>query len=665
LAVFTQGSEVFRNVVLIAVIALLAIDGLTVAHATDNAPIAQPHPTEAGDSQSQNETIEVRASRLKLDLSSLQYEDRALLAGESLARFLELRPQFWLERTGGSDMQARLYVDGLGPERIAWRLNGHALGDLAVVGWQVSDLPIEWVGTIETRLSGQAPHPHSSFRPFLKVETRKFDDEVGVSSRLGIADPREHQVGLEILSPTLGRWTVADTTRFGGRTIYDDQGTWYDSADDRIVQFESERSGRQSLAFERVWSLNDAGLSLEVMGFSLSDFRQGPASVESASTLVDSARDGAFVGVRLSNEGKPNEWTLGVNGFYGDRQTKRSDALGNSLSIVNDSFKRFSAWYDSIWVFGQHSLGIDGAVTLTGRRDGRWKSFGETLTSGTWRYLWRDGVQTSWRIEGLLTQRPLGDWLVCPTSHLTLLLSDGALSFATSLEYSVRRPTLVEWFGDGRDLLANESLNPEWGIGAGIEVEWTPVRELTFLLDGRLRRGDDWVAWIPSSFSTRKAVNLGEFRQGVVGLTSRWLISSKLESLLSIRASWSREREGQGSWRKLPQDAPLRILATTRWSPWTSLTFDLSGDYVGQRALDRQNLINSKGRVMLHGGVIWAMSESAVLALRGRNLLNRLSALATTPGGETLDIAEMSVLGFPVSGREIMLTLSLKALEDM
>ena len=68
---------------------------------------------------------------------------------------------------------------------------------------------------------------------------------------------------------------------------------------------------------------------------------------------------------------------------------------------------------------------------------------------------------------------------------------------------------------------------------------------------------------------------------------------------------------------------------------------------------------------MLHGGVIWVMSERAVFALRGRNLLNRLSALATTPGGETLDIAEMSVLGFPVSGREIMLTLSLKALEDM
>jgi hypothetical protein len=246
---------------------------------------------------------------------------------------------------------------------------------------------------------------------------------------------------------------------------------------------------------------------------------------------------------------------------------------------------------------------------------------------------------------------------------VTSLYSD--FSVAGSVEYSVRRPTWVEWFGDGGDLLSNDSLEPEWGVGSGVELEWTPGTQWSVLVDARLRLGTDWIAWVPSSFATRKAVNLGEFRQGVVGLSARWTPLSTISGLVSLRGSWSRERSGDGVWSQIPQDAPVRVLAKIQWSPWSHFTLEMSGDYLGARPLDRQNLISSADRVMLHGGAIWELGRSVVMSLRGRNLLNRLSSVAVSPSGELLDIAEMSVLGFPVNGREIMLTLSLKALEDM
>ena len=100
------------------------------------------------------ETLEVRGQQAPQEFLGPSFEERFLFAGDSLGKLLEDRPQFWLERTGSSEMQTRLYVDGLGPERLSWELNGHAMGDLAVLGWQVSDVPVSWVGDLETYLGG-------------------------------------------------------------------------------------------------------------------------------------------------------------------------------------------------------------------------------------------------------------------------------------------------------------------------------------------------------------------------------------------------------------------------------------------------------------------------------------------------------------------------------
>ena len=49
-----------------------------------------------------------------------------------------------------------------------------------------------------------------------------------------------------------------------------------------------------------------------------------------------------------------------------------------------------------------------------------------------------------------------------------------------------------------------------------------PQRSVDMTLDARVRRGEEWISWVPSSFSTRKAENLGQFRQAIGGLSVGW-----------------------------------------------------------------------------------------------------------------------------------------------
>ena len=136
-------------------------------------------------------------------------------------------------------------------------------------------------------------------------------------------------------------------------------------------------------------------------------------------------------------------------------------------------------------------------------------------------------------------------------------------------------------------------------------------------------------------------------------------------SHLDGRISWTREREESGTWKRLPQDVPLRLVTKLQWSPLTSLSLDITGDLLSERVLDRQNLVRSEPRFLLHAGAIVETGAGFVLSLSARNLLNRMMAKGRTTTGESLDIAEMGLLGFPINGREIMLILALKGLEEL
>ena len=303
--------------------------------------------------------------------------------------------------------------------------------------------------------------------------------------------------------------------------------------------------------------------------------------------------------------------------------------------------------------------------TLFSRSENASDFYSEFVVRGAWSFDWNDSVSNFCALEWLVAERPTEGFLDAPMGDCGLRLRGDSYQGHVSLGYTLRRPTWVEWFGDGVDLLGNPDLNPEWGFGTAMDFTWYPSAAWTMTLDARVRRGEEWISWVPSSFSTRKAENLGQFRQAIGGLSVGWRPNPIVRVTSMARVSWTREREESGTWKRLPQDVPLRLVTKLQWSPLTSLSLDITGDLLSERVLDRQNLVRSEPRFLLHAGAIVETGAGFVLSLSARNLLNRMMAKGRTTTGERLDIAEMGLLGFPINGREIMLILALKGLEEL
>ena len=616
------------------------------------------------DEEDEPETLEVRGKQAPQAFIGPSFEERFLFAGDSLGRLLEDRPQFWLERTGSSEMQTRLYVDGLGPERLSWELNGHAMGDLAVLGWQVSDIPVSWVGSLETYLGGSGHLGARVFRPLISVKTNALDESFDAGGRVGYGQPSEYVAEGNVAAPAFGRVIASGRQRLGGRTIYDDQGTWYSPEDDRIVQFDTERSGRQSILYDGQWLVGDSDVEIDALAFYLFDQRRGPASIQSQNIRVDAEREGAFAALGLSG-GDASGWQAGVNTFFARRSVLRSDVANNPLTELNERFARLNSWGKFDFSKGQHAFSVEGQGTYFSRSENTSDFYGEFVARGAWSFDWGDGISNFCAVEWLVAERPNEGFLDAPMGDCGLGFRGDSYQGQVSLGYTLRRPTWVEWFGDGVDLLGNPDLNPEWGFGTAMDFTWYPSAAWTWVVDARVRAGEDWISWVPSSFSTRKAENLGQFRQAIAGLSVGWRPSSLVQIKSMARLSWTREREQAGTWKRLPQDVPLRVVTKIQWSPLASLSLDFTGDLLSERVLDRQNLVRSEPRLLLHAGAIVEAGAGFFLSLSARNLLNRMMAKGSTSTGESLDIAEMGLLGFPINGREIMLILALKGLEEL
>ena len=610
------------------------------------------------------ETLEVRGQQAPQEFLGPSFEERFLFAGDSLGKLLEDRPQFWLERTGSSEMQTRLYVDGLGPERLSWELNGHAMGDLAVLGWQVSDVPVSWVGNLETYLGGAGDLGARVFRPLISIKpmtrTRASTpvDGLGSSSLLSTS-PRVASI-LQRLGGSC-QYTKAAW----GADYLRRPGTWYSPEDDRVVQFDTERSGRQSILYDGQWSVADSDIEVDVLAFYLFDQRRGPASIQSQNIQVDAEREGAFAALRLANDDTTG-WEAGVNAFFARRSVLRSDAAENPLTDLNERFTRLNGWGGiGSQERDRHAFTAELMGTLFSRSENASDFYSEFVVRGAWSFDWNDSVSNFCALEWLVAERPTEGFLDAPMGDCGLRLRGDSYQGHVSLGYTLRRPTWVEWFGDGVDLLGNPDLNPEWGFGTAMDFTWYPSAAWTMTLDARVRRGEEWISWVPSSFSTRKAENLGQFRQAIGGLSVGWRPNPIVRVTSMARVSWTREREESGTWKRLPQDVPLRLVTKLQWSPLTSLSLDITGDLLSERVLDRQNLVRSEPRFLLHAGAIVETGAGFVLSLSARNLLNRMMAKGRTTTGERLDIAEMGLLGFPINGREIMLILALKGLEEL
>ena len=185
------------------------------------------------------------------------------------------------------------------------------------------------------------------------------------------------------------------------------------------------------------------------------------------------------------------------------------------------------------------------AGTLFSRSENTSDFYSEFVVRGAWSFDWNDTVSNFCALEWLVAERPTEGFLDAPMGDCGLRLRGDSYQGHVSLGYTLRRPTWVEWFGDGVDLLGNPDLNPEWGLGTALDFTWYPSAEWTWALDARVRRGEEWISWVPSSFSTRKAENLGQFRQAIGGLSVGWRPNPIVRVSSMARISWTREKKSR------------------------------------------------------------------------------------------------------------------------
>ena len=370
-------------------------------------------------------------------------------------------------------MQTRLYVDGLGPERLSWELNGHAMGDLAVLGWQVSDVPVSWVGNLETYLGGAGDLGARVFRPLISIKTNDPDEIFDAGGRVGLGQPSEYLAEGSVNTSALGRVIASTRKRLGGRTIYDDQGTWYSPEDDRVVQFDTERSGRQSILYDGQWFVGDSDVEDRCVG--VLSFRPAAWTSEYSESKY-SGRCGARRGIRCTStfNGDTSGWEAGVNAFFARRSVFRSDAAENPLTDLNERFTRLNGWGELALKRDRHAFTAEGQGTYFSRSENASDFYSEFVVRGAWSFDWNDSVSNFCALEWLVAERPTEGFLDAPMGDCGLGLRGDSYQGHVSLGYTLRRPTWVEWFGDGVDLLGNPDLNPEWGFGTAMDFTWYP-----------------------------------------------------------------------------------------------------------------------------------------------------------------------------------------------
>ena len=208
---------------------------------------------------------------------------------------------------------------------------------------------------------------------------------------LGYGQPSEYVAEGSVAAPAFGRVIASTRQRLGGRTIYDDQGTWYSPEDDRVVQFDTERSGRQSILYDGQWLVGESDVEIDALAFYLSDQRRGPASIQSQNIRVDAEREGAFAALGLSS-GDTSGWQAGVNTFFARRSVVRSDVANNPLTELNERFARLNSWGKIDFSKGQHAFSVEGQGTYFSRSENASNFYGEFVARGAWSFDWGDGV---------------------------------------------------------------------------------------------------------------------------------------------------------------------------------------------------------------------------------------------------------------------------------
>jgi vitamin B12 transporter len=247
---------------------------------------------------------------------------------------------------------------------------------------------------------------------------------------------------------------------------------------------------------------------------------------------------------------------------------------------------------------------------------------------------------------------PVANNYVVPTARLGLAVNPARwLTLTGALAYGTRLPTMVELFGDRGWLLSAVDLRPERGVSGELGVRSRAKRgvlRVTGEVHVFLREDRDFIRYQPTSQFQSVAQNIDRARtRGLeVALDVRLARHLELLSALTLLDAVDTTRNRRLPLRPATQ-LYVRLAGTVpRLGPIESIEPYVDLTYVGQSAADPANLTLIPSRVVLGCGV--------ALSLRAR-----VAVLAFT-ATDLADVRGQDLLGFPLPGRTLQLTLTLR-----
>ncbi len=581
----------------------------------------------------------------------------------SLPEMIQQSSGVQTKHLGGLDDFATVSIRGSTSEQVSIYLDGILLNQGSGGSVNLATIPTNQIERIEI-YKGAAPaaFDSSSMGGVVNIVTKKSGKKRETRLTQSYGSFKTYEGSLS-QSQGWDRFSYQASYNFqrssGDFDYVDNNGTPFNSADDRVTSRKNNQFMRHNLATHLEYFLNsEKNFSL---GFHNNFFHEsrgipGLATLTSDTAHLTSFRDGASLDLSKKNI-FPHflKTDLQLAPFFQYVTDNFSDPNGEiGLGIQNNQNKTFqygtSLGTHTLW--GNHQR----LNTYTGYRGEDFLPFDSTQSPPEGPKSRRDTFQLSFEDEIFL----LGEKIVLNPSLRTEQIfnhfaSSGSsslhpisgkigvkytpihfLSFRSNFSRSYRLPSFTELFGDRGTFVGNPTLSPEstfnWDLG--FLAQWKPVHlELSYYLN----HVNDLIQLLQTSQYTIQAQNLSKARiQGI-----EFLVSSPLGSHLDLTGNYTfqiaRNTSGlPGLDGKLLPGRPQhqfngKVTVHNTWGKIFSEMNLLDGNY-----LDTQNILRVNRRVLLASGASVHFLKKMTASFEAKNLLNDLVS---------------DVVGFPLPGR--------------
>lgn len=249
-----------------------------------------------------------------------------------------------------------------------------------------------------------------------------------------------------------------------------------------------------------------------------------------------------------------------------------------------------------------------------------------------------------------------------------------AVALKASVGEAFRAPTVVELFGDRGVVVGTPDLAPETGTTQDVGVVIAPDATDTFdhvLVEWAVFRAemDDLIGYLPTSAGTLRALNLGGARLAGHELAAgaRFARRVSLTGAYSFLDTAQESAQISADGHPLPGRPRHELYARAEVAlrpRGRSLALWADATLASGNTLDVAGRAEVPARRLVGAGVRWSPRDHLALTLEGRNLTDARKddialASAPRPGVTSVPRPLSDVLGYPLPGRAVTLTLDL------